>query len=225
MKTREAQRILLEILAGQRRSSEDYTRRRRIWAAAAKLLNGRPRKMREWDLAMTARPFFRAADGTPFYPHVERALFARALQRLRRAGLVQVRTRIPGLVWVAITKAGLKSLDTGLPDIQDHENDATQCCPRCGYYNPEPQETCEVCRQRVTSSQAEIAESWKALTPPDKFVSTELARLKVHRRRIHLSITALCILGLFLVSLALEGFAPMAQDRVLVCCPGSTLHK
>ena len=211
MRTIKAQRIILEILAG-RRTATGNTR------------NGiRPRRMREWDLAKIARRCFHDTNGHPLLPHLERALFARGLQGLRRDGMVRLKTQLPGVLWVSATKAGLQAIEAGWQKDHDPEAEATKPCPRCGYYNPEADKSCQMCGETLTASPAQIAEALSKLPNPDIFMSSQMTWLWLRRWGIYAAVIAPCIACLFLVAFILEGTAlvNMRYERLVI--PAATM--
>jgi hypothetical protein len=202
MRTTEAQRIILELLAGKRSRSGSPTGR------------VRPRRMREWDLARAARPLFRNSHRYLLPTHIERALFARALRRLRHAGLVRLSARLPGEVWAQITRTGLQTLLSECVDIQDTEREATRPCPRCGYYNREDQRICSICREALSTPLRSVIQSYGRLGDIDGFMSAEMTRLVSHRRRIHLMVMVACAVCLLLLPVLIEGPAALGSGRV-----------
>jgi hypothetical protein len=170
--------------------------------------------MKEWDLASAARPLFRNSYRYLLPTHIERALFARALLRLRHAGRVRLSARLPGEVWAQITRTGLRTLLSECADIEDTEREATRSCPRCGYYNRESERICTMCRETLSTPLHTVIQSYNRLGDIDGFMSAEMTRLVSHRRGIHLMIMAACAVCLLLLPVLVEGSTALVSDRV-----------
>lgn len=204
MKTIEAEQIILEILAGRRGPSGEPTG------------HTRPRAQKEWDLAKAARACFHDAEGKRLLPHIERALFARALQRLRREGLVRLRIGVPNLIWVRLTTEGLKAAEFGLNGAGDPEAKGTVPCPRCGYYAPKNEKNCSLCGETLDSVSVHLIRDLGHLNDPDVFMANEMAWAWLRRAGIYGLVMTCCTAGLFLVGLILEGQFLIESERALV---------
>lgn len=204
MKTAEAEKIILEVLSGRRTPAG---------------LNGhhaRLRTLKEWDLAKIARSHFRNADGTRLLPHIEQALFARALHGLRRSQRIRLRTRYPGIVYVGLTSAGLAAVESGLDDAAVSGAEPAASCPRCGLEKNGDRRTCSLCGEKHSRPASDISQSVAGLTSPDAFLASELAESRYHGVGICAAFMALCGVGLFLVAFILEGVSSLHDERFLV---------